>query len=145
MPACPAKHSFACFLPVTRSYRRSGVAPEVPTGKNGKSEHEGDLPEIGFLNSVFPWAITGSKTPGHRRCEIIPLMNATIAVIPRIILVLSVSLAPLLAQSPGSQQQQPEFIKQGQQLMREGKLDDALALYRWLRRSLPRSEVRTLE
>lgn len=26
---------------------------------------------------------------------------------------------------------QPEFIKQGQQLMREGKLDDALALYNW--------------
>jgi tetratricopeptide (TPR) repeat protein len=35
-----------------------------------------------------------------------------------------------LAQTPGSQQQQPEFIRQGQQLMREGKLDDALALYR---------------
>jgi len=35
----------------------------------------------------------------------------------------------VLAQAPG-QQQQPEFIKQGQQLMREGKLDDALALYR---------------
>ena len=57
-------------------------------------------------------------------------MKATIAVIPRAFLVLSVSLAPLLAQTPGSQQQQPEFIKQGQQLMREGKLDDALALYR---------------
>jgi Flp pilus assembly protein TadD len=35
-----------------------------------------------------------------------------------------------LAQTPGTQQQQPEFIRQGQQLMREGKLDDALALYR---------------
>ena len=57
-------------------------------------------------------------------------MRATIGVIPRAFLVLSVSLAPLLAQTPGSQQQQPEFIKQGQQLMREGKLDDALALYR---------------
>ena len=57
-------------------------------------------------------------------------MKATIAVIPRAFLVLSASLAPLLAQTPGSQQQQPEFIKQGQQLMREGKLDDALALYR---------------
>ena len=32
-------------------------------------------------------------------------------------------------QSPG-QQQQPEFVKQGQQLIREGKPDDALALYR---------------
>jgi tetratricopeptide (TPR) repeat protein len=57
-------------------------------------------------------------------------MKATIAVISRAFLVLLSSLAPLLAQTPGSQQQQPEFIKQGQQLMREGKLDDALALYR---------------
>jgi tetratricopeptide (TPR) repeat protein len=57
-------------------------------------------------------------------------MNAGIAAIPRVLLVVSASLAPLLAQTPGSQQQQPEFIKQGQQLMREGKLDDALALYR---------------
>jgi len=57
-------------------------------------------------------------------------MRATIAVIPGAFLVLSASLAPLLAQTPGSQQQQPEFIQQGQQLMREGKLDDALALYR---------------
>jgi tetratricopeptide (TPR) repeat protein len=57
-------------------------------------------------------------------------MKVTISVIPRAFLVLSVSLAPLLAQTPASQQQQPEFIKQGQQLMREGNLDDALALYR---------------
>src|SRR5215469_10909271 len=33
------------------------------------------------------------------------------------------------AQGPG-QQQQPEFVKQGQQLIREGKPDLALALYR---------------
>ena len=33
------------------------------------------------------------------------------------------------AQAP-AQRQQPEFIKQGQQLMREGKLEEALALYR---------------
>ena len=32
--------------------------------------------------------------------------------------------------SPPAQQQQPEFIKQGQQLLREGKPDQALALYR---------------
>jgi tetratricopeptide (TPR) repeat protein len=86
--------------------------------------------EIGFLNSVLPWADTGSETSGQRFCEIIPIMKGTIAVIPRAFLVLSVSLAPLLAQTPSSQQQQPEFIKQGQQLMREGRLDDALALYR---------------
>jgi tetratricopeptide (TPR) repeat protein len=57
-------------------------------------------------------------------------MKATVAIICRAVLVLSVSLAPLLAQTPGSQQQQPEFIKQGQQLMRDGKVDAALALYR---------------
>src|SRR5215469_14788814 len=34
------------------------------------------------------------------------------------------------AQAPAQRQQQPEFIKQGQQLMREGKLEEALALYR---------------
>src|SRR5215467_12536989 len=33
------------------------------------------------------------------------------------------------AQAP-AQRQQPEFLKQGQQLMREGKLEEALALYR---------------
>jgi tetratricopeptide (TPR) repeat protein len=57
-------------------------------------------------------------------------MKAAIGVIPLVFLAISASLTPLLAQMPGGQQQQPEFIKQGQQLMREGKLDDALALYR---------------
>jgi tetratricopeptide (TPR) repeat protein len=57
-------------------------------------------------------------------------MNATTAVVLPAFLVLSISVARVLAQAPGGQEQQPEFIKQGQQLMREGKLDDALALYR---------------
>jgi tetratricopeptide (TPR) repeat protein len=39
------------------------------------------------------------------------------------------SSSALLAQGPG-ERQQPEFIKQGRQLMREGKLEDALALYK---------------
>jgi len=34
-----------------------------------------------------------------------------------------------MAQTAGNQPQQPEFIRQGQQLMHEGKLNDALALY----------------
>jgi len=51
-------------------------------------------------------------------------------VIPRAFLALLASLAPLLAQAPGRQEQEPEFIKQGQQLMREGKLYDAFVLYR---------------
>jgi tetratricopeptide (TPR) repeat protein len=66
-------------------------------------------------------------------------MKATIAVIPRAFLVFSAFLAPLLAQTPGSQPQQPEFIKQGQQMMREGKLDDALALYRETLKTSPTS------
>ena len=57
-------------------------------------------------------------------------MKATVAIILRTFLLLSVFIAPVLAQAPSSQQEQPEFIKQGQQLMREGKLDAALALYR---------------
>jgi len=56
-------------------------------------------------------------------------MRETIVVFPRTFLVFSAFLVPLLAQTPGSQPQQPEFIRQGQQMMREGRLDDALALY----------------
>ncbi|HEY6946585.1 MAG TPA: tetratricopeptide repeat protein [Candidatus Acidoferrum sp.] len=42
------------------------------------------------------------------------------------------------AQTP-AQRQQPEFIKQGQQLMREGKLEEALALYRQTLQAQPLS------
>jgi tetratricopeptide (TPR) repeat protein len=42
------------------------------------------------------------------------------------------------AQAP-AQRQQPEFIRQGQQLMREGKLGEALALYRQTLQSQPLS------
>ena len=38
-----------------------------------------------------------------------------------------------------AQRQQPEFIKQGQQLMREGKLEEALALYRQTLQAQPLS------
>jgi tetratricopeptide (TPR) repeat protein len=48
------------------------------------------------------------------------------------------SSSALLAQGPG-ERQQPEFIKQGRQLMREGKLKDALALYRRTLQSAPNS------
>jgi tetratricopeptide (TPR) repeat protein len=71
----------------------------------------------------------GLKRQAQRLCEIIPPMRATIAVFLRAFLVFSAFLAPLLAQTPGNQPQQPEFIQQGQQMMREGRLDDALALY----------------
>jgi tetratricopeptide (TPR) repeat protein len=42
-------------------------------------------------------------------------------------------------QAPGGQAQQPEFVKQGQQLMREGKLQDALTLFRQTLQSMPLS------
>jgi len=48
------------------------------------------------------------------------------------------SPAALMAQAPG-QQQQPEFIKQGQQLIRQGKPDDALQLYRNVLKTTPNS------
>ena len=44
----------------------------------------------------------------------------------------------LFAQAP-AQRQQPEFLRQGQQLMREGKLDEALTLYRQTLQSMPLS------
>jgi tetratricopeptide (TPR) repeat protein len=49
--------------------------------------------------------------------------------------------APTPAQTTGGQQQQqqPEFIRKGQQLMREGKLDEALVLYRQTLQSSPDS------
>lgn len=65
-------------------------------------------------------------------------MKATVAVILRAFLVLSAFLVPLQAQTPSSQQQ-PEFIRQGQQLMREGKLEEALVLYRQTLQTLPNS------
>lgn len=48
------------------------------------------------------------------------------------------SMLAQVAQAP-SQRQQPEFIKQGQQLMREGKLEEALVLYRQTLQASPLS------
>ena len=56
-------------------------------------------------------------------------MKLTLRLVASGIIVVLLSTAPLLAQAP-AQQQPPEFVKQGQQLMREGKPDEALALYR---------------
>jgi tetratricopeptide (TPR) repeat protein len=66
-------------------------------------------------------------------------MKGTAAMITLVFLVVSASLAPLLAQTPGSQQQQPEYIRQGQQLMHEGKFEDALAVYRKTLETSPNS------
>ena len=58
-------------------------------------------------------------------------MRATTFLFSFILFVVLDSLIPLYGQVPGQQQpEQPGFVKQGQQLMREGKVDDALALYR---------------
>src|ERR1035437_978289 len=79
----------------------------------------------------------GSKVPPARRTRclfnrqrfIIMPMKATIDAIASALLVMLGSPAPLFAQAP-AQQQQPEFVQQGQQLMRDGKAEEALALYR---------------
>jgi tetratricopeptide (TPR) repeat protein len=57
------------------------------------------------------------------------------------LLVFSFSRASLFAQAAPAptQRQQPEFIRQGQQLMREGRLEEALALYRQTLQSSPLS------
>lgn len=47
--------------------------------------------------------------------------------------------AAVSAQAPGGQEQ-PEFVKQGQALLHEGKLDEALALYRKTLQETPNSQ-----
>ncbi len=64
-------------------------------------------------------------------------MKATIRAIASACCLILGSLAPLFAQAPP--QQQPEFVKQGQQLVRDGKPEEALALYRQTLRTSPNS------
>jgi tetratricopeptide (TPR) repeat protein len=59
--------------------------------------------------------------------------------VPLTLPALLLCLPSLFAQAPGRQPQQPEFIRQGQQLMRQGKLDEALALYRETLKTSPNS------
>src|SRR2546427_9702675 len=56
-------------------------------------------------------------------------MKLTLRPVASGIMVVLLSITPVLAQAP-AQQQQPEFVKQGQQSMREGKPEEALARYR---------------
>jgi tetratricopeptide (TPR) repeat protein len=58
------------------------------------------------------------------------VISATRRTIACAFVLLLLSATALVAQQQQSSQPQPEFIKKGQQLMREGKLEDALALYR---------------
>lgn len=66
-------------------------------------------------------------------------MKAAIALIPAALFIVGAAPAPLPAQTANTQQQQPDYIHQGQQLMRQGRLDDALALYRATLKSSPNS------
>ncbi|MGC1449180.1 MAG: transporter substrate-binding domain-containing protein [Candidatus Sulfotelmatobacter sp.] len=67
-------------------------------------------------------------------------MESTIGTITSALFVILGSLAPLFAQGP-VQQQQPEFVKQGQQLLRDGELPNGLALYRQTLQTSPDSLV----
>ncbi len=66
-------------------------------------------------------------------------MKGTLLTISLLLVFVLFSVATGSAQTPGFQQQQPEFLRQGQQLMREGKLEDALALYRQTLQTSPNS------
>ncbi len=66
-------------------------------------------------------------------------MKATLRMIPSVSLFLLSCVATLSAQT--SVGQQPDPIKQGQQLMREGKLEEALALFRQSVQAWPNSLV----
>jgi tetratricopeptide (TPR) repeat protein len=67
-----------------------------------------------------------------------PRMKSPLALIAAALFALLTLAAPLSAQTPDTPQQ-PDYIRRGQQLMREGRLDDALALYRITLKSSPNS------
>lgn len=58
----------------------------------------------------------------------------------QILLTFLISAGALAAQAP-SGQEQPEFVKQGQALARDGKLEEALELYRKTLRDAPNSQA----
>jgi tetratricopeptide (TPR) repeat protein len=64
-------------------------------------------------------------------------MKVTVGIIASALFIIVGSVAPLFAQAPG--QEQPEFVKQGQKLMRDGKLEEALELYRQTLKTSPNS------
>lgn len=75
-------------------------------------------------------SLVHSESNDHRLSEVRYhcRMKNLAATVPLLLTIFSLP-APSIAQAPG-QQQQPEFVKQGQQLIRAGKPDEALALYR---------------
>ncbi len=60
--------------------------------------------------------------------------------VPQILLIFLISAEVLGTQAP-SGQEQPEFVKQGQSLLRAGKLEEALALYRKTLQATPNSQA----
>ena len=66
------------------------------------------------------------------------LMKATLSAAAALLLVIVGTPGSLLAQAP-AQQQQPEFVKQAQQLLRDGKPEAALAVYRQTLQTSPSS------
>src|SRR5438477_1604139 len=71
-------------------------------------------------------------------------MKLTLRPVASGIMVVLLSITPVLAQAP-AQQQQPEFVKQGQELIREGKPEQALALYRQTLQTSPNSGLANIE
>jgi tetratricopeptide (TPR) repeat protein len=65
-------------------------------------------------------------------------MRATVGAIPCVLLLSLGSLTSLSGQA-SAQQQPPEFVKQGEQLIHEGKPNEALALYRKIIQTSPDS------
>lgn len=93
----------------------------------------------GLYAELEIWSSKGGVPAACWLHEIIPAMRTTIRIALLTLCAVVVFPAAVFAQAPGSQQQQPEFIKQGQQLMRDGKLEDALALYRQTLQTAPDS------
>src|SRR5713101_5548246 len=80
----------------------------------------------------------GQEAAGEKRfCAIIQAMSAT-STFRKTFPIILLSAGIALAQAPGGQEQ-PEFIRHGQALLREGKLEEALAHYRKVLQTMPDS------
>lgn len=83
--------------------------------------------------------MTASKTIRRLPLRAASLMALAAAALLAAMLVPSVRAQQQAPPQGQQREQQPEFIRQGQQLLREGKLDDALALYQNTLKSSPDS------
>jgi tetratricopeptide (TPR) repeat protein len=81
--------------------------------------------------------VNGTVLEEKSSCRIIPAMS-TAHLFRWTLVAILVSVADLSGQAPGGQEQ-PEFVKQGQALLHEGKLEEALALYRKTLQTMPYS------